>query len=108
MLAISMLLTLTPILASDMTGALFLPALIFLWTDLGGGVLAGLLALALYRSKRVAPVWGLMLGTFSMVAGAGGLLSLVVFTRGAVVWAGALTSLALGISSIMLWKRRTH
>jgi len=100
--------TFTPILASDMTGAILLPLAILFWGGTGGGALAGLLALVLYRCKRVQQVWGLLLGTLSMVAGAGGSFVLILFTDGRQfwVWVSVLTALAVGILDVILWKSR--
>ena len=100
--------TFPPILASDTTAAFLLPLVILFWIGIGGGALAGVVALVLYGRKRGQRVWGVILGTLSIAAGAGGLLFLFVLTDGAGfwVWAGVLSPLAIGILDVILWKRR--
>ena len=104
------------ILASDTTAAL-LPLVILFWIGIGGGTLAGLIALALYGCKRVQRVWGIMLGAISIAAGAGGSLwfAVPVFIFGPVeppvewwLWASVLTPLVIGTLAVIIWKSRKY
>ena len=99
----------TPILASDTTAAFLLPLVILFWIGIGGGTLAGLLALALYGCKRVKQVWGIMLGALSIAVGMCGLLFLVGIVDGEWwVWADVLTPLVVGILDVIIWKSRKY
>jgi hypothetical protein len=99
--------TLTPILASDTTAAFLLPLVIFFWIVIGGGTLAGLIALGFYCFKRAQRSWGMLLGTFSVATGAFGLLVLCCTVDvEPLVLVAVLTPLIIGILDLILWKRR--
>jgi hypothetical protein len=103
-----MQMSITPILASDTTGAFVLLVAVVFWAAMSVATLAGLTGLALLRWTRVPRVCGFALGGLSAATGVGGVVFFLLFTAGGAVisWAGVSIPLILGLVGMLLWSKR--